>query len=486
MLSLVLSVAWYLFCVAQIFNLPYRRIGFCVGGERNARAGTFDALPTSSRRYGRLQVRATRHRTRNTCVACRDRPVASSIQKTFFKHDLILKLLLACSLVWLTACERSFSSSNQQRPAAESTVSARRVKGFRIAALPLERTVSAVGSLAAFDRATLSTKVAGRLQTIAVDIGSVVRFGETIAQIEPRDYQLQVQQSEALLAQARVRLGLPLDGTNDITDFEQTSTVRQMRALLDEAKANRERVLKLTQQGILSTSELETTEAAYKVALSRYEDALVEVRNRQALLAQRRAELEIARQHLTDTVISAPFDGAVQERRANLGEFLDAGTPLVTLVRMNPLRLRLEVPEREATNVRVGQKVRLKVEGSANVHTGEIKRLSPVIEEPTLMLRVEADVANPGGLRPGSFVRAEIVTDDRAVGILVPAGAITSFAGVEKAFVIREGKALEKLVTTGRRIGESLEILAGLEAGDVVVIEPGDLQTGQTVNLTDS
>ena len=236
----------------------------------------------------------------------------------------------------------------------------------------------------------------------------------------------------------------------------------------------------------MSASELETTEAAYKVASSRYDDAIVEVRNRQALMAQRRAELEIARQQLIDTAIRAPFEGVVQERRASSGEYVNVGTPLVTIVRMNPLRLRLEVPEREAANIRVGQKTRLRVEGNTNVYTGEIKRLSPAIEELTRMLWVEADVANPGELRPGSFAKAEIVTDAKLRGILVPSTAVASFAGVEKVFVAREGKAVEKPVTTGRRIGNAVEILIGLDVGEVLVIDPGDLISGQPINAAES
>jgi RND family efflux transporter MFP subunit len=399
-------------------------------------------------------------------------------------EHLIVFLLLVGSVLW-TGCERGYSSSSQQKK-LESAAPPRRVKTVRVAASPLEQIVNAVGSLAALDRATLSTKVSGRLQAMTVDLGSVVQQRELIARIEPRDYQLQLQQAEALLSQARVRLGLTSEGTDNVTDLEKTSTVRQMRALLDEAKANRDRVLKLSEQGILSASELETTEAAYKVASSRYEDSMLEVRNRQALLAQRKAELEIGRQHLIDTETRAPFDGVIQERRANAGEFLSSGTPLVTLVRMNPLRLRLEVPEREASNIRVAQKVRLKVEGNTNVYTGEIKRLSPAIEELTRMLWVEADVENPGELRPGSFAKAEIVTDNTSRGILVPLNALSSFAGVEKVFVVQDGKAVEKLITTGRRVGDSIEILSGLEVGDVVILDPGDILSGQPVNAADS
>jgi RND family efflux transporter MFP subunit len=393
-------------------------------------------------------------------------------------------LFTSAVALWM-GCERSYSSSAKPKSAPAENLPARAAKTVRAAASPQERTVNAVGSLAAVDRATLSAKVSGRLQSIPVDLGSVVQAGALIAQIEQRDYELRVQQSEALLTQARVRLGLPLDGTNDSIDTEQTSTVRQMRAVLDEERANRERIAKLSEQGILSKSELETAESGYKVAVSRYEDALDEIRNRQATVVQRRAELEIARQQLTDTATYAPFDGVIQERRANHGEYLTVGTPLVTLVRMNPLRLRLEVPEREAPEIRAGQKVRLIMEGNTNAYSGEIKRLSPAIEEHNRMLRVEADVANPGELRPGSFVRAEIIVDEKAMVMMLPAGVIVTFAGIEKAFVVQNNKAVERLVTTGRRILESVEITDGIKEGDVVILEPTGLQPGQPIKLMD-
>src|SRR5678815_4566856 len=105
---------------------------------------------------------------------------------------------------------------------------------------------------------------------------------------------------------------------------------------------------------------------SYKVALSRYQDAIEEIRNRQALMAQRRSELSLARQQLADTSVYAPLDGVVQEKRASVGEYLAAGAPVVNIVKMDPLRLRAEVPEREAKNVRSGQNVRVTIDGDTN------------------------------------------------------------------------------------------------------------------------
>jgi len=206
-----------------------------------------------------------------------------------------------------------------------------------VAEAPLERTTVALGSLAAFDQATVSVKVPGRLRSITIDLGSIVQRGQLIAQTEPQDYQLRVQQADAAVAQARVRLGLPTTGTNDNIDQEQTSTVRQARVLAEEAGANRDRLKSLLEQGITPRAQVDTAEASYKVALSRLEDAREEIHNRRAVLAQRRSDLEIARQQLTDVSVYAPFDGAIQEKRASVGEYLAAGAPVATIVRMEPV-----------------------------------------------------------------------------------------------------------------------------------------------------
>lgn len=391
--------------------------------------------------------------------------------------------LLFCVLLCLFgACKSSYQGSAQQaRPGENKAV--RQVKTARVEETPFGETVTANGTLAAFDQSTASVKVAGRLNAISVDLGSVVRRGQVIAQLEPNDYKLRVQQSEAALGQARARLGLSPDGTDDRVSAEQTGTVRQAKAQLDEARLSRERAVRLVEQGIVAKADFDSADATFKVAQSRYQDALEEIRNRQALLAQRRSELALARQQLTDTTVHAPIDGIVQLKRASVGEYLAAGAPLVDIVRMNPLRLQAQVPERDAAAVRFGQNVRVSVDGDTRIYLGQIRRLSPVIAQESRMLMVEADVQNDGNLRPGSFAKAEIVTNDAKMAVTVPNNAIVTFAGIEKVIVIQNGKALEKPITTGRRSGEWTEILAGVNVGDEVIVDPGNLQSGMAVEV---
>jgi len=374
------------------------------------------------------------------------------------------------------------------------------VKVFQAVEERVPRTVTSTGALAADDTVVLGVKVPGRLVEQAVDLGTRVRRGQVIARIDATDYRLRVEQAEAALQQARARLGLSLTGTDEQVDPEKTSIVRQARAVLDEARLARERSTKLVEQNLIARAQDDTAQANLGVAEGRYHDALEEVRNRQATLTQRRSELELARQQLSDTVLVSPFDGAVSARLAAVGEYLAAGAPVATLVRMHPLRLRLPVPEREAVGVRIGQPVRLTVEGDATVYQGRVVRLSvegdatvyhgrvvrlsPIVQEQNRTLMVEAEVPNERAtLRPGSFARAEIVTDTGQPVVTVPAASIITFAGVEKVLVVRQGRTAEVRVVTGRRLGDDVEIIDGLKRGDAVVAAPGNLTGGQSVTV---
>ncbi|HET6975819.1 MAG TPA: efflux RND transporter periplasmic adaptor subunit [Pyrinomonadaceae bacterium] len=396
---------------------------------------------------------------------------------------LLLGVSLLLAALFLTSCKSDYQASQRQgRPDAKTT---RQVKTIAVAETPFGETVTANGTLAAYDQTTVSVKVPGRVRTISVDLGSVVKRGQVIALVDSEDYRIRVQQAEASLAQARARLGLAPDGTDDRVDPEKTATVRQARAVLDEARNSRDRAARLVEQGVIAKAEFDTATATFKVAEGRYQDAYEEIRNRQGILAQRRSELDLARQQLKDTSVVAPLDGIVQEKKTSVGEYLAAGAPVVDIVKMDPLRLRAQIPERESQTVRPGQDVRVTVEGDEIVYLGKIMRLSPVIAEQNRVLMVEADVRNNGKLRPGSFAHAEIVTNDAKMAVTVPNNTIVTFAGIEKVIVVQNGKALEKPITTGRRTAEFTEIVSGISVGEKVVIDPGNLQSGQPVEVVE-
>jgi len=383
-------------------------------------------------------------------------------------------------LFLLSGCSGGEAPVAASRGSAAS-LPAKQVNLAKSEARRLSQTVTAPGTLAADEQATLSFKVAGRVSEIKIDLGSQARKGQVIAVFETTEFKVRLQQAEAALQQARVRLGLPPQGDDDRVDPEKTSLARQARAVLEEAKANRERTIQLVNQGIQSRAELDRVESAFKVADSRYQDALEEVRNRQAVLLQRRSELAIAQQQLIETTLYAPFDGAVRERRASLGEYLNAGAPVATIVRLHPLRLRVETPEREAQGIKVGQSVRVLVEGDQQSYSGRVARLSPAFQEQSRTLIIEAEVDNQlGKLRPGSFAKAEIQTSMTSDVVMVPASAIVTFAGIQKVFSVKDNKAVEKTVVVGRRDGDWV-VVEGVDAGAPVILSPGNLVSGQPV-----
>ncbi len=366
---------------------------------------------------------------------------------------------------------------------------ARSVRLVPATAGSLPRVVAATGTLAAEDQVMLNTKVAGRLERLPVDLGSVVRAGDEVAALDLTDFRLRVEQAGTALTQARSRLGVPFDGSADRIEPERTALVRQARAVLEQAQRQRDRLAALQRDGLLSRAELDQADADFRVAEARLQEALEEVRNRQAVVAERRAELELAKQARADATLRAPFDGVVRERHLSVGGYLQVGAPVVTIVRIHPLRLRLTVPEREASSVRLGQRVQVRPDvrpdaGSAAAG-GAVVRISPAVDESTRTLLVEAEIPNAdGALRPGTFATAEIVVEPERPAVLVPTTAITTFAGVTKVLTVADGRIQERRVRVGRRLGERAEILDGLAAGDAVVAEPGTLTAGQAVTAS--
>jgi RND family efflux transporter MFP subunit len=374
-----------------------------------------------------------------------------------------------------TGCGSNYPATGEPPRADREAVTSRSVRVTPAAQDTVARGTIVTGTLAAEDQVVLSFKIDGRVGEIAVDLGSRVRKGQILARLDPTDFRLRVRQAEAALQQARARLGLSPDGTDDRVDPEHTPLVRQAHAMLDEARRSGDRMATLWGRQLIARAELDTATATLQVAEGRYQDAIEEVRNRQAVLAERRSELAIARQQLLDSELKAPIDGAVRQRHVSAGEYLEAGSPIVTVVRIHPLRLRLAVPERMAADVRLGQQVNVKVEGNRTVYRGQVART----------LLVEAEVPNEHGeLRPGAFAEAEIVTQAEERAVFVPASSIVTFAGIEKVMTVHDGLSLEKRVQTGRRLGDRVEIVEGLKPEELVVVEPGNLVGGQPVTVS--
>jgi HlyD family secretion protein len=262
--------------------------------------------------------------------------------------------------------------------------------------------------------------------------------------------------------------------------------VREADAALKEARFVLDTTAKLQRDGVVSRIDYEKANVRMQGIEARYQAAIQEVLQSRSLLSERRAQLALARQNLADTTIRAPFSGAITRRQASLGEFLPVNAAVVTLVRQHPLRVRLEVPERYAPRVKMGQKIDVTLQGATLPTPGRVVRLSPAIEAQSRALLVEGEIPNPDGkLRPGSFVEGAITVDQAAVGFAVPSEAVTSFAGVERVFVVSGGVLEERIVRSGRKlVGGRVQILEGLHENESVVAAASDrMFKGQSVRV---
>ncbi|HEU0123284.1 MAG TPA: efflux RND transporter periplasmic adaptor subunit [Bryobacteraceae bacterium] len=375
-------------------------------------------------------------------------------------------------------------------PYSTENVAAKEAPPIDVRVIPVTResvpdVVTANGELFAEESTNITTKVPGRIAKMNVDLGSVVKQGDVLAELEKDDYEFRVQQTEALVEQIRARLGL-LNKDSDDVKPEQVAIVREADAALREAKFILDTTTRLAKDGVVSRIEYEKANVRTQGIEARYQAAISEVMQLRSQLSERRAQLALARQQLEDATIRAPFSGAITRRAASVGEFLPVNALLVTLVRQNPLRVRLGVPERQAARIRHGQPVEVRLEGMAERFVGRVVRLSPAIDAQSRSLVIEGELPNPNGLlRPGSFVEGTIVVNGEALGISVPEEAVAAFAGINRTFLVKNGVLEDRVVKTGRSLsGGRIEILDGLAAGDQVVAKTSDrMAKGQKVRV---
>jgi RND family efflux transporter MFP subunit len=344
------------------------------------------------------------------------------------------------------------------------------VEVLPVAERTFDRQIEIVGTLAADEEVVVSTEVEGRVIELRVDMGSVVRRGEVLARLESRDFELRLAEAEAAVRQVRARLGMPPD--RDRIDPEETAIVRQARAAYDDARLRFQRIRQLRDRGVVSQQEFDQAEAALRIAEARYESALEEVRGLLAQLEQLHARVALARRELEKTVIRAPISGAVAARHTALGELLRRNDRVVTLVKIDPLRLRADVPERYAGSVGLGRRLTFTVDAVPDeTFQGTIVRVSPSARSETRSITIEAEVRNPGGrLRPGYFARAQVVVEPGAKAILIPARAIITSMGLAKVFVLEGDRARERLIKTGARVNTDVEVLEGLRPGERLIL----------------
>ncbi len=393
------------------------------------------------------------------------------------------RLVLLCAS--LAGCQFSTASDTASPPGEpRAAATAVRLTQARLQAWPL--TVRVQGSLIGDEEAVIGAKVIGRVKEVLVDRGTAVAQGQVLARLEAEEFELRILQAEAQLAQVRAKLGLQPGEPEEKLDRTKAPPVLQEQALQDEAQFLVERARTLVAQRAIGLEEFQKHEMAYRVAKARYASALNTVDEQIAQLALRRAEVGLAKQQLADSVITAPFPGIVQERHIARGVYLQAGHPVVTLVRTDPLRFRAGVPEREAAQIRVGEAIAILIEARFEPLRATVSRVSPALAQESRCLVFEADLPNPAGqLRAGVFAQADIVVAPEARTLTLPETAVSEFAGVEKVWLVRDGQAVEQRVLSGRRERGQVEILQGVTAGNQIVLDARQGRTGPVTPAED-
>lgn len=402
----------------------------------------------------------------------------------FIRNQRTLIALALLSLSMLAACSSKNKEASTKADNKDESAAPIQVTTAPVVERSTNRGVEVVGSLEAEDEVTVSSQASGNLDEITVDLGSAVRRGQVIARIDQRELKLKVDQAEGTLHQAEARLGIK---RGEKIDPQKQPDVRLAFAALERARYDLNASRSLAESGDISKQQLDVYQKTVDQAEARYQAALENVRNLEAIIEEKRAALDLAKKQLTDAAIISPINGVVKEKAASRGEYLQPGKPIVTIVQINPLRLKLEVPETFAAGIRRGQVVTLKVDSFPDREfKGVIKRINPSLDEKNRSLMAEGQVANESGLlRPGMFARAQIVSDNKGTALMVPEKAVVSIAGVNKVFVVDGGRAVERLVKLGARDGSLVEILEGIKSGErVITTNAEQLHDGASVATT--
>jgi len=328
------------------------------------------------------------------------------------------------------------------------------------------------GTLYPNETTTAATKVAGRVEEVFVDLGDWVEENELLLRLDREEFELQVQQAEAALSQACAAIGLKSDADLSKVDRTRSPLVLQEQAVLAEAQATLKRYEQLSARNTITAAEVEQAAAAVKVADARYSSALNAVDEKLALIRVRRVELNQMMEQLARTELRAPMAGFVESRLVSPGTYVQAGQSVLTVVSLDPLRYRAAVPERFSRQLAVGQKVLVRVDELAPPRTAVVTRISPSLDIASRSLSFEADVPNAdSSLRNGLFATGDVILNAAEAVLAVPRTAVIEFAGVEKVWKVVDGRAMEQIIETGRRDDDRIEIVNGLSAGDVVLLD---------------
>lgn len=347
-------------------------------------------------------------------------------------RPLYRRVLFLLPLMVLGACEMQASGDDDKDAADEEETAAIPVEVGHPTRGDIFAVYSATAALEADGEAEVVAKVGGEIVELLVEEGDIVKSGQILARLDGDRLRLEAQQARA-----------------NLSKLEQ------------EHKRNTD----LRERGLISADAFENI---------RYEmDSL-------------RAAYNMARLELSYTEIKAPIDGVVADRYVKLGNTISADEPVFHISDMNPLLGYLHVPEREFRKLRPGQPVRISVDAiPEKTFSGVVARISPTVSPETGTFKVTVEVAaSEGQLKPGMFGRFNIVFDQREQAILVHRSAIIVGDIDTVVYVIEDGVARRRPITTGYTSDGNIEILEGLTGDEeIVIVGQSGLKDGTRISI---
>jgi RND family efflux transporter MFP subunit len=309
----------------------------------------------------------------------------------------------------------------------------------------MEEKIILTGALKAKDQVDVTPKLTGRVVQVKVDTGQAVRSGTLMAVIEDAEIVQQVERSKASIAVGE-------------------AAISQREAELNNAKAELDRNQKLLEAGLLSRQQFEEVQTRYKVAQSQLE--LARAQRRQSDAEHR--ELNIRH---GQTRVYAPMAGYIARRHVDVGAMVNPSTPIATVVNVNTMVIEANASERDIARIKPGSRATVTLDSMpGQAYEGRVMRISPILDPQTRNGIVEIEIQNRGGTLKGEmFAKAELDLGTTRETTLVPRDALVYRGEQPGVYLIEEGKARFRPVETGLTQGDRVEVLSGLNEGEVVI-----------------
>jgi multidrug efflux pump subunit AcrA (membrane-fusion protein) len=355
----------------------------------------------------------------------------------------------------------------------------------RVRQEPIRRTVEVVGTLAAVDEVTISSEAEGKVSRILADLGDRVSAGQVLIQLDNEKQQYNADQMKASLARALAQYGAT--DPQHLPEIEQTPDVLKASADRVQAQQSFDRASQLLKRTLVPQQTLDDADAALQSKRASYDSALQNAKNLRASIQASEANLKLADRQVRDTEIRAPFEGIVEKRLVNLGELVKIQMPVMAVVRVDPLKVIAEIPEKMAPWISTGQAVELYVDAyQGRTFVGKMSRISPAVNTATRAVPFEALVPNRESLlKPGTFARVHIESDKVDTVLTLPYSVLQYRYGVNRVFVIAGDKLAARELKVGDRLGERIEITGGVKVDEVVAATDVDkLADGTRVSVT--